>query len=139
MAEDNSISEKDRLAAEAMEKMGLVETAVEVAKPSPEPVKFDEVKETAGAGQDKPQNIDFIMDIPLRVSVELGRTKILVGDLLRMSHGSVIELEKVAGEPMEVLVNDKLVAKGEVVLVNDKLGIRLTDIVSQTERIKKLS
>ena len=128
MGDEKGISLKDQAAAEEMEKMMAAAAA---------PVKFDEVKD-AGP-QEKPRNIEFIMDIPLRLTVELGRTKVLVGELLRMSHGTVIELDKVAGEPVEVLVNGKLIASGEVVLVNDRLGIRLTDIVSQTERIKKLS
>ena len=127
MGDEKGISLKDQAAAEEMERMAA----------GAAPVKFAEV-EDAGV-QEKPRNIEFIMDIPLRLSVELGRTKVLVGDLLRMSHGSVIELDKVAGESVEVLVNGKLIANGEVVLVNDRLGIRLTDIVSQTERIKKLA
>ena len=83
-------------------------------------------------------NLDFILDIPLRVSVELGRTKILVRDLLQLGQGSVVELSKFAGEPLELLVNDKLIARGEVVVVNEKFGIRLTDIISPVERIEQL-
>jgi flagellar motor switch protein FliN/FliY len=75
--------------------------------------------------------LKMILDIPLKVSVELGRTKMLVNDLLQLGQGSVIELEKIAGEPMEILINDKLVAMGEVVVVNEKFGVRLTDVVSQ--------
>ena len=84
------------------------------------------------------QKLDFVLDIPLKVSVELGRTKILVQDLLKLHKGSVLELTKAAGEPLEVLVNDKVVARGEVIVVNDKLGIRLTDIVSHIQRIRQL-
>ena len=80
----------------------------------------------------------FILDIPLRVSVELGRTKILVRDLLQLGQGSVVELSKFAGEPLELLVNEKLIARGEVVVVNEKFGIRLTDIISPVERIEQL-
>ncbi len=87
---------------------------------------------------EKMKNLEFILDIPLRVSVELGRTKMLINDLLRLGQGSVIELSKMAGEPLEVLVNDKLIAKGEVVVVNDKFGVRLTDILSPVERIEQL-
>ncbi len=83
-------------------------------------------------------NLDFVLDIPLRVAVELGRTKILVQDLLKLHKGSVIELSKMAGEPLEILVNDRVVARGEVIVVNDKFGIRLTDIVSHTQRIRQL-
>jgi len=84
------------------------------------------------------KDIDFLLDIPLQVTVELGRTKMLINDLLQLGQGSVVELEKIAGEPMEILVNNKLVARGEVVVVNEKFGVRLTDIISPTERIKQL-
>lgn len=83
-------------------------------------------------------SLDFILDIPLKVTVELGRTRMSVRDILQLMQGSVIELSKFAGEPLEVLVNDRLVARGEVVTVNDKFGIRLTDILSPMERIEQL-
>ncbi|MBU2550744.1 MAG: flagellar motor switch protein FliN [Proteobacteria bacterium] len=83
--------------------------------------------------------LDFILDIPLEVSVELGRTKMVINDLLQLGQGSVIELTKLAGEPLEILVNNKLVARGEVVVVNEKFGVRVTDIVSPMERVKSLS
>lgn len=83
-------------------------------------------------------NLDFILDIPLEVSVELGRTKILISELLQLGQGSVVELSKLAGEPLEILVNQKLVARGEVVVVNEKFGVRLTDIISPVERVKQL-
>jgi flagellar motor switch protein FliN/FliY len=86
----------------------------------------------------KVQNLDFILDIPLKVSVELGRASIIIKDLLQLGQGSVLELDKLAGEPLEVLVNGKLVARGEVVVVNEKFGIRLTDIISPLERIETL-
>lgn len=75
--------------------------------------------------------LKMILDVPLKISVELGRTKMLVNDLLQLGQGSVIELDKIAGEPMEIMINDKLVAMGEVVVVNEKFGVRLTDVVSQ--------
>ena len=84
------------------------------------------------------RKLDLILDIPLRVTVELGRTKMVVNELLNLGQGSVIELQKLAGEPLEVLVNNKLVARGEAVVVNEKFGIRLTDIISQTERVEQL-
>jgi flagellar motor switch protein FliN/FliY len=84
------------------------------------------------------QSLDFILDIPLKVTVELGRSKMAVRDILQLSQGSVVELSKFAGEPLEVLVNDKLIARGEVVVVNEKFGIRLTDIISPVERIEQL-
>lgn len=94
--------------------------------------------ETKGAESGRSPDLDFILDIPLEISVELGRTKMLIGDLLRLGHGSVIELDKVAGEPLEVLVNRRLIARGETVVVNDKFGVRLTDVVSPMDRVKKL-
>ena len=84
------------------------------------------------------KNLDLILDIPLTVTVELGRSKMLINDLLQLSQGSVIELTKLVGEPLEVLVNQKLVARGEVVVVNEKFGVRLTDIVSPMERVQSL-
>ena len=89
--------------------------------------------------QDSIRDLDFILDIPLEVSVELGRTKMLINDLLQLGQGSVIELNKLAGEPLEILVNRKLVARGEVVVVNEKFGVRLTDVISPMERIKQLA
>ncbi len=85
------------------------------------------------------RNLDLILDIPLKVTVELGRTKMLVSELLNLGQGSVIELNKLAGEPMEILVNDKLVARGEAVVVNEKFGVRLTDIISPQERVEQLA
>ena len=87
----------------------------------------------------KTANLDLILDIPLTVTVELGRSKMLINDLLQLGQGSVIELTKLAGEPLEVLVNQKLVARGEVVVVNEKFGVRLTDIVSPMERVQSLA
>jgi flagellar motor switch protein FliN len=83
-------------------------------------------------------NLDFILDIPLEISVELGRTKIPISDLLQLGQGSVIELAKMTGEPLEILVNQRLVARGEVVVINDKFGVRLTDVISPAERVKQL-
>lgn len=84
-------------------------------------------------------DIDFILDIPVQLTVELGRTKIAIKNLLQLAQGSVVELDGLAGEPMDVLVNGCLIAQGEVVVVNDKFGIRLTDIISPSERIRKLN
>jgi flagellar motor switch protein FliN len=96
----------------------------------------DEVAPAAG-GETK--SLDLILDIPLTVAVELGRSKMLINDLLQLGQGSVIELTKLVGEPLEVLVNQKLVARGEVVVVNEKFGVRLTDIVSPMERVQSLA
>ena len=87
---------------------------------------------------EKDRNLNLILDIPLKVTVELGRTKMPVSELLNLTQGSVIELSKLAGEPMEVYVNDKLIARGEAVVVNEKFGVRLTDIISPAERVEQL-
>jgi flagellar motor switch protein FliN/FliY len=109
------------------------------------PEEFPNMPDAAGAPVDlqaaaksDPSSLDMILDIPLRVSVELGRTKILVQDLLKLHKGSVIELSKLAGEALEVLVNDRVVARGEVIVINEKFGIRLIDIVSHAQRIREL-
>ena len=94
-------------------------------------------KSAAPSGEIK--SLALILDIPLTVSVELGRSKMLINDLLQLGQGSVIELTKLVGEPLEVLVNQKLVARGEVVVVNEKFGVRLTDIVSPMERVQSLA
>ena len=92
---------------------------------------------SAEGGESK--SLDLILDIPLTVAVELGRSKMLINDLLQLGQGSVIELTKLVGEPLEVLVNEKLIARGEVVVVNEKFGVRLTDIVSPMERVQSLA
>jgi len=83
-------------------------------------------------------NIDFLLDIPLEITIELGRTKMLINELLKLGQGSVIELEKLAGETMDIFANQRLIAKGEVVVINDKYGVRLTEIISPMERIVRL-
>ena len=92
--------------------------------------------QAASSGQKR--DLDFILDIPLDVSAELGRTKLLINELLQLGQGSVVELNKLAGEPLEIYVNGKLVARGEAVVINEKFGIRLTDIISPIERVKQL-
>jgi flagellar motor switch protein FliN/FliY len=92
-----------------------------------------------GQGQKSIKDLDFLLDIPLEISVELGRTRILVNDLLQLGQGSVIELTKLAGEPLEILINQKLIARGEAVVVNEKFGVRITDIISPMERVKQLA
>ena len=101
--------------------------------------KNEEVTEEGAASSGENKSLDLILDIPLTVTVELGRNKMLINDLLQLGQGSVIELKKLVGEPLEVLVNQKLVARGEVVVVNEKFGVRLTDIVSPMERVKSLT
>jgi len=105
---------------------------------SAEPQVFNEL-----SGQGSPtgteNDIDFVLDIPVQLTVELGRTKIAIKNLLQLAQGSVVELDGMAGEPMDVLVNGCLIAQGEVVVVNDKFGIRLTDIITPAERIRKIN
>lgn len=105
------------------------------AQPAPMP-SFNSAAE--GAVPPAANNLDMILDIPVNLTVELGRTKIAIRNLLQLAQGSVVELDGLAGEPMNVLVNGTLVAQGEVVVVNDKFGIRLTDIITPSERIRKL-
>ena len=94
--------------------------------------------ETADLTTEEKRKLDTILDIPVTISMEVGRSKISIRNLLQLNQGSVVELDRVAGEPLDVLVNGTLIAHGEVVVVNDKFGIRLTDVISQIERIKKL-
>ena len=92
-----------------------------------------------GTKNETPNDIDFILDIPVQLTVELGRTKIAIKNLLQLAQGSVVELDGLAGEPMDVLVNGYLIAQGEVVVVNDKFGIRLTDVVTPSERLRRIN
>ncbi|MEG3754604.1 flagellar motor switch protein FliN [Psychromonas arctica] len=102
-------------------------------------IDLDELKDTKKPMSDEElERLDSILDIPVTISMEVGRSKINIRNLLQLNQGSVVELERIAGEPLDVLVNGTLIAHGEVVVVNDKFGIRLTDVISQTERIKKL-
>ncbi|MEC8443621.1 flagellar motor switch protein FliN [Herbaspirillum sp.] len=102
-------------------------------------VQLDELKDEGGPVQsDGNPELDVILDIPVRISMEVGATKIPIRNLLQLNQGSVVELDRLAGEPLDVLVNGTLIAHGEVVMVNDKFGIRLTDVVSQSERIHRL-
>ena len=100
----------------------------------------EEPAETSEEGQvQADRELDFILDIPLELSVELGKTKMLINDLLQLGQGSIVELNKLAGEPLEVYINQKLIARGEVVVVNEKFGVRLTDIITPMDRVKSLS
>lgn len=105
---------------------------------SAQDVKFKDITGEEQKQTGVTRDIEFILDIPLNVSAELGRTKLLINDLLQLGQGSVIELDKLAGEPLEILVNGKLVARGEAVVINEKYGVRLTDIISPMERVKQL-
>lgn len=104
-------------------------------------IPFQELKEEPGHAAENSEdiNLDVILDVPVTISMEIGRTQINIRNLLQLNQGSVVELDRLAGEPMDVLVNGTLVAHGEVVVVNDKFGIRLTDVISPAERVKQLS
>ncbi len=142
---ETPMSEEDRMAAEwaaalAESKPSGGDVASEVAQPaeSVAPASFTNFTPTgvnAAAGND----INMILDIPVQLTVELGRTRIPIKHILQLAQGSVVELDALAGEPMDVLVNGYLIAQGEVVVVNDKFGIRLTDIVTPSERMRRLS
>lgn len=95
-------------------------------------------RDKSGGSVKELANIDFMLDIPLEISVELGRAKMLISELLQLGQGSVIELNKMPGDSLEIFVNQKLIARGEVVVVNEKLGIKMTDILSPVERVKQL-
>ncbi|HMO47111.1 MAG TPA: flagellar motor switch protein FliN [Rubrivivax sp.] len=141
-------SDADRNAAEwaaALEQEPAAhEVASEVATPadSMAPATFADFAPTAHSGHGAPgagNDINMILDIPVQLTVELGRTRIPIKHILQLAQGSVVELDALAGEPMDVLVNGYLIAQGEVVVVNDKFGIRLTDIVTPSERLRRLS
>lgn len=100
--------------------------------------EFSELQEEKGEGGQSDIKLDAILDVPVTIAMEIGRTRINIRNLLQLNQGSVVELDRLAGEPMDVLVNGTLVAKGEVVVVNEKFGIRLTDIISPGDRIKRI-
>ncbi len=96
-------------------------------------------KDKKNNGPSANNNLDFILDIPVEVSVEVGRAKLSIGELLKLGQGSVVELNKLAGEPLEIFVNGKLMARGEVVVVNEKFAIKVMDIINPAERVKQIS
>ncbi len=113
------------------------EALQEQASSDAQAATFDELADEGGGGG-KDVKLDVVLDIPVTISMEIGRTRISIRNLLQLNQGSVVELDRLAGEPMDVLVNGTLIARGEVVVVNEKFGIRLTDIISPAERVKKL-
>ncbi|MBS1186279.1 MAG: flagellar motor switch protein FliN [Burkholderiaceae bacterium] len=128
----------------AMEEQAKADAATDTATDSsalkPQSATATVFKDFSASTQGSTHNdIDFILDIPVQLTVELGRAKIAIKNLLQLAQGSVVELDGLAGEPMDVLVNGCLIAQGEVVVVNDKFGIRLTDVISPAERIRKLN
>jgi len=134
--EENNNDSMDDWAA-AMEEAG---TPMESSSPADalgaENVPLESLQSTSRTGEDL--NLDVILDIPVTISMEIGSTKINIRNLLQLNQGSVVELDRMAGEPLDVVVNGTLIAHGEVVVVNEKFGIRLTDIISPAERVKKL-
>ena len=153
MADDavNPIEEEDEMARAMAEAMAEAGQTIEKHQPKNEPEPSVEAEKKSAA---KPAplsalapkqtsaplgNLDFILDVPLQITVTLGMTRMLIKELLQLGQGSVVELEKMAGEPMDVLIGDKLIARGEVVVVNEKFGVRLTDIVSTVDRIHNLN
>ncbi|MFM5801451.1 flagellar motor switch protein FliN [Aeromonas veronii] len=126
-------TEEEDLMADAWA-AALEEQVTAEAKPAP----LEELKDDAPIGAEERRKLDTILDIPVTIAMEVGRSQISIRNLLQLNQGSVVELDRVAGEPLDVLVNGTLIAHGEVVVVNDKFGIRLTDVISQIERIKKL-
>lgn len=142
--EPNSTSNADFSAGMAEE--GVTETAVvepelapkqESAPPQYESAEFESLDAVETAGSIEP-NLDVILNIPVTLSMQIGRTRMTIEELMRLNRGSVVKLDRLAGEPMDVLVNGTLIAHGEVVVVNEKFGIRLLDVISPTERVKKL-
>jgi flagellar motor switch protein FliN/FliY len=130
---EEAIAEDDWAAA-------MAEQAISEAAPTEaaQPAQIFPAFSESGGKASMMNELDMILDIPIQISVELGRTKITIKNLLQLAHGSVVELDAMAGEPMDVLVNGTLIAQGEVVVVNDKFGIRLTDIITPSERMRKI-
>ncbi len=138
MSDDDLENDEQAMADEwaaAMEEQGVDEDEEEEDAQS---VELDELENTAGGNSDVSPDLDVILDIPVSISMEVGSTPITIRNLLQLNQGSVIELDRLAGEPLDVLVNGTLIAHGEVVVVNEKFGIRMTDVISPSERIKKL-
>ncbi|MBE9609960.1 flagellar motor switch protein FliN [Chitinilyticum piscinae] len=144
MAEDNDAASQDDADsvmddwAAALAEQETADAASQSTSATPQPADIFQNFDAKPSGAATPNNIDMILDIPVALTVELGRTKIAIRSLLQLAQGSVVELDGLAGEPMDVLVNGCLIAQGEVVVVNEKFGIRLTDIITPAERIRRL-
>ena len=140
MTEENTNPESTESIAEDDWAAAMAEQAIadSAAASNAKPAQiFPSFSETGGKAS-MMNELDMILDIPVQIAVELGRTKITIKNLLQLAHGSVVELDAMAGEPMSVFVNGTLIAQGEVVVVNDKFGIRLTDIITPSERMRKI-
>jgi len=134
-APEAAVQDEDWAAAVAEQQNAATAT---VLSDTPEKTKAAIFQRLTGSGSEVTNDIDLILDIPVQLTVELGRTRIPIKHILQLAQGSVIELDALAGEPMDVLVNGCLIAQGEVVVVNDKFGVRLTDVTTQSERIRRL-
>lgn len=132
MSDDNNTDPNEALADDWAAALGEQEAA---SKPETAMATFDELTDES---MGEAVNMDAILDVPVTISMEIGRTNINIRNLLQLNQGSVVELDRLAGEPMDVLVNGTLIAQGEVVVVNEKFGLRLTDIISPSERVKRL-
>ena len=141
MPDNTPLSEEDRMAAEWAEALAesKPETAPAPAAETAMPAAFGNFGAAAPAAGGAGHDLNLVLDIPVQLTVELGRTRIPIKNILQLAQGSVVELDTLAGEPMDVLVNGYLIAQGEVVVVNEKFGIRLTDIVTPAERMRRLS
>jgi flagellar motor switch protein FliN/FliY len=140
MSDDNddwAAAMAEQADAEANDNTPEDETVLEQGADTVQVADLDELSDAGSDAYDKGK-LDTILDIPVSISMEVGKSSISIRNLLQLNQGSVVELDRVAGEPLDVLVNGTLIAHGEVVVVNDKFGIRLTDVISQIERIKKL-
>ncbi|MDC1347583.1 MAG: flagellar motor switch protein FliN [Glaciecola sp.] len=140
MSDDNddwAAAMAEQADAEANDNTPEGETVLEQGADTVQVADLDELSDAGSDAYDKGK-LDTILDIPVNISMEVGKSSISIRNLLQLNQGSVVELDRVAGEPLDVLVNGTLIAHGEVVVVNDKFGIRLTDVISQIERIKKL-
>ena len=133
--ETNGAAEDDWAAA--MEEQVTAEQG-EATEVAPASAEFQELIEEAAPAGTTDVSMDAILDVPVTISMEIGRSSISIRNLLQLNQGSVVELDRLAGEPMDVLVNGTLIAQGEVVVVNDKFGIRLTDVISPADRVKRL-
>ena len=135
MSEEDGLDDWAEAMAEQADEKGKTEGGFDTDAEVTELEEFDEDRDITPKEKRK---LDTILDIPVTIAMEVGRSNISIRNLLQLNQGSVVELDRVAGEPLDVLVNGTLIAHGEVVVVNDKFGIRLTDVISQLERIKKL-
>ncbi len=138
---DENVDPNEALADEwaaALEESGDAGANSAQSEPAAESAQFQELEPDATAAGNVDVNLESILDVPVTISMEIGRTRINIRNLLQLNQGSVVELDRLAGEPMDVLVNGTLIAQGEVVVVNEKFGIRLTDVISPADRVKRL-